>query len=190
MSDYERIARAIEFIAANAEAQPGLDEVAAQARLSPFHFQRLFSRWAGVSPKRFLQVLTLELGKRLLDESGSLLEVADRLGLSSSSRLHDHFVQLEAVTPGEYRGKGRGLAIVHGVHPTPFGDLFVARTPRGVCRAAFIDRDPAPELEMLRKTWPFAAFQTDSSSTAGIARSCNRSARRHASRSCPAHASA
>lgn len=169
MSDYERIAKAIAYIGENVTAQPSLDDLAAHVHLSPFHFQRLFSRWAGTTPKRFLQVLTLELGKRLLDESGSLLEVADTLGLSSSSRLHDHFVQLEAVTPGEYRGKGRGLAIVHGVHPTPFGELFVARTPRGVCRVAFIDSDPAPELEMLRKTWPLAAFETDSSGTAGIA---------------------
>ena len=168
MSDYERIAKAIAYIGENVTAQPSLDDLAAHVHLSPFHFQRLFSRWAGTTPKRFLQVLTLELGKRLLDESGSLLEVADALGLSSSSRLHDNFVQLEAVTPGEYRNKGRGLAIVHGVHPTPFGELFVARTPRGVCRAAFIDGDPAPELAMLRKSWPLAAFESDASSTAEI----------------------
>lgn len=132
-------------------------------------YERIAKAITYISEKRFLQVLTLELGKRLLDESGSLLDVADTLGLSSSSRLHDHFVQLEAVTPGEYRTKGRGLAIVHGLHPTPFGELFVARTPRGVCRAAFIDGDPAPELEMLRKTWPLAAFESDASSTAEIA---------------------
>ena len=139
MSDYERIAKAIDYIGENVTAQPSLADVAAHVHLSPFHFQRLFSRWAGTTPKRFLQVLTLELGKRLLEESASLLEVADALGLSSSSRLHDHFVQLEAVTPGEYRNKGKGLSIRHGVHATPFGRLFIARTPRGVCRAAFVD---------------------------------------------------
>ena len=139
MSDYERIAKAIAYIGENVTAQPSLADVAAHVHLSPFHFQRLFSRWAGTTPKRFLQVLTLERGKRLLEESTSLLEVADELGLSSSSRLHDHFVQLEAVTPGEYRNKGKGLSIRHGVHDTPFGRLFIARTPRGVCRAAFVD---------------------------------------------------
>src|SRR5690606_23096109 len=106
MSDYDRIAKAIAYISRNVTAQPTLDEIAAHVALSPFHFQRLFGRWAGTTPKRFLQVLTLELGKNLLAESGSLLDVSDRLGLSSASRLHDHFVQLEAVTPGEYRSKG------------------------------------------------------------------------------------
>lgn len=170
MSDYERIARAINYITANVTAQPTLDEIAAHVHLSPFHFQRLFSRWAGTTPKRFLQVLTLELGKKLLDESGSLLEVSDRLGLSSSSRLHDHFVQLEAVTPGEYRNKGKDLVIEYGTHDTAFGRLFVAQTPRGVCRAAFVDADDvAAQLEVLRKTWPLAAYVEDVSGTAHVA---------------------
>ena len=152
MSDYERIAKAIDYIGENVTAQPSLADVASHVHLSPFHFQRLFSRWAGTTPKRFLQVLTLERGKRLLKESASLLEVADELGLSSSSRLHDHFVQLEAVTPGEYRNKGKGLSIRHGVHDTPFGRLFIARTPRGVCRAAFVDDgDGAAQLDRLAR---------------------------------------
>jgi AraC family transcriptional regulator of adaptative response/methylated-DNA-[protein]-cysteine methyltransferase len=170
MSDYERIAKAIQYIGENVTEQPSLDELAAQVHLSPFHFQRSFSRWAGTTPKRFLQVLTLELGKQLLDEQRlPLLEVADSLGLSSGSRLHDHFVQLEAVTPGEYRSGGRDLEIVHGTHETPFGYMFVARTPRGVCRAAFVDGSAEPELEALRKTWPAATFRTDAAATGDIA---------------------
>ncbi len=159
MSDYERIAKAIAYITRNVREQPTLDDVAAHVHLSSFHFQRLFSRWAGTTPKRFLQVLTLELGKRLLEEPGSLLDVSDALGLSSGSRLHDHFVQLEAVTPGEYRNKGKGVVIEHGTHDTPFGRLFVARTPRGVCRAAFADaEDTGAQLDILRRTWPLASY--------------------------------
>jgi AraC family transcriptional regulator of adaptative response/methylated-DNA-[protein]-cysteine methyltransferase len=170
MSDYERIAKAIAYIGQNVTAQPSLDDLAAHVHLSPFHFQRVFSRWAGTTPKRFLQVLTLEHGKRLLEESGSLLEVSDALGLSSSSRLHDHFVQLEAVTPGEYRSRGKGLAIAHGTHDTPFGKIFVARTPRGVCRAAFLDgSDRAEQLDALRTTWPLATLKADAQATANIA---------------------
>lgn len=171
MSDYERIAKAIAYLRDNVTAQPSLDELAAHIHLSPFHFQRLFSRWAGTTPKRFLQVLTLELGKKLLDESGSLLEVSDKLGLSSSSRLHDHFVQLEAVTPGEYRAKGKDLVIEYGVHDTPFGRLFVAQTSRGVCRTAFIDNAEGKDeqLDLVRKSWPLANFKSNAQATKGVA---------------------
>ncbi|MFM5432557.1 bifunctional transcriptional activator/DNA repair enzyme AdaA [Aeromonas veronii] len=160
MSDYARIADAIRFIASQVERQPTLDEIAAHVHLSPFHFQRLFSRWAGVTPKRYLQVLTLERAKALLQESRPLLEVADTLGLSSGSRLYDHFVQLEAVTPGEYKQRGAGLVIDHGVHDTPFGQAFVALTPRGVCNFSFLD-EKAPEapLATLAQHWPAARLQ-------------------------------
>lgn len=174
MSDYERIAKAISYISQNVTAQPSLDEIAAHVALSPFHFQRLFSRWAGTTPKRFLQVLTLELGKKLLEESGSLLDVSGQLGLSSSSRLHDHFVQLEAVTPGEYRSKGKDLVIEYGEHDTPFGRIFVAQTPRGVCRAAFVDvDDEGRQLEALRKTWPLATYRKNVAGTAQVAELLN-----------------
>ena len=175
MSDYDRIARAIEFIAANAGAQPGLDEVAAQARLSPFHFQKLFSRWAGVSPKRFLQVVTVERAKQVLDEGReSLLGASDALGLSSSSRLHDHFVTLEAMTPDEYRRQGEGLEIRHGEVETPFGWAFLAWTSRGICALRFVDGGrargrmhgsggehggaPVPDLQ---QSWPGATLIRD-----------------------------
>ncbi|WP_139405412.1 bifunctional transcriptional activator/DNA repair enzyme AdaA [Aeromonas veronii] len=169
MSDYARIADAIRFIASQVERQPTLDEIAAHVHLSPFHFQRLFSRWAGVTPKRYLQVLTLERAKALLQESRPLLEVADTLGLSSGSRLYDHFVQLEAVTPGEYKQRGAGLVIDHGVHDTPFGQAFVALTPRGVCNFSFLD-DKAPEapLTTLARSWPAARLQEAPSRTQGV----------------------
>ncbi len=168
MSDYARIADAIRFIASQVARQPTLDEIAAHVHLSPFHFQRLFSRWAGVTPKRYLQVLTLERAKALLQESRPLLEVADTLGLSSGSRLYDHFVQLEAVTPGEYKQRGAGLVIDHGVHDTPFGQAFVALTPRGVCNFSFLD-DQAPQtpLSALAQSWPEAELREAPSRTQG-----------------------
>lgn len=170
-SDYDRIASAITYIQANVTAQPTLEAVASHVHLSPYHFQRLFTRWAGTTPKRFLQVLTLELGKNLLTQSGSLLQVTDNLGLSSASRLHDHFVQLEAVTPGEFRSKGEGLVIQHGIEETPFGLLFVAQTPRGICRAAFIDdkADSTAQLEVLQKAWPLASYQRSTTAASTVA---------------------
>lgn len=166
MSDYARISDAIAFIASQVERQPTLDEIAAHVHLSPFHFQRLFSRWAGVTPKRYLQVLTLERAKALLQESRSLLEVADTLGLSSGSRLYDHFVQLEAVTPGEYKQRGAGLVIDHGVHDTPFGQAFVALTPRGVCNFSFLDeKTPEAPLAALAQRWPAAVLREAPSRT-------------------------
>lgn len=169
MSDYARIADTIRFIASQVARQPTLDEIAAHVHLSPFHFQRLFSRWAGVTPKRYLQVLTLERAKALLQESRPLLEVANTLGLSSGSRLYDHFVQLEAVTPGEYKQRGAGLVIDHGVHDTPFGQAFVALTPRGVCNFSFLD-DQAPQtpLSALAQSWPEAELREAPSRTQGV----------------------
>ncbi|AHE49342.1 ada regulatory protein [Aeromonas hydrophila 4AK4] len=169
MSDYARIADAIRFIASQVERQPTLDEIAAHVHLSPFHFQRLFSRWAGVTPKRYLQVLTLERAKALLQESRPLLEVADTLGLSSGSRLYDHFVQLEAVTPGEYKQRGAGLVIDHGIHDTPFGQAFVALTPRGVCNFSFLDeKAPQTPLTALAHSWPEAELREAPSRTQGV----------------------
>ncbi len=159
MSDYQRIEKAIAYLVERADEQPGLEEIAAHVHLSPFHFQRMFCQWAGTTPKRFLQVLTLERGKHLLDASRSLLDVSHTLGLSGGSRLHDHFVQIEAVTPGEHKRGGRDLQIEYGVHPTPFGEMFVAVTPRGICRAGFADFTPIDEqLSDLRKSWPLASL--------------------------------
>ena len=169
MKDYERIAKAIDFIARRAGSQPTLSETAAHLHLSPFHFQRMFCRWAGVTPKRFLQVLTLERAKQLLSESRSLLEVSDSVGLSSGSRLYDHFVHLEAVTPGEYKSGGAGLAIEHAVHDTPFGEAFVAITSKGICNFSFLDGMDANEhLTRLQKKWPRARMCEDRRRTQAI----------------------
>jgi len=153
-TDYARIERAIHFIESNVRRRPTLDEIAAGAGLSPFHFQRLFSRWAGISPKRFIQYLTADTATRLLRESHTLLDAADAAGLSSSGRLHDLIVTIHAVTPGELKSRGKGLTIQYGVHPTPFGDCLLAVTERGICWLSFItprDRDAA--VADLRQYW-------------------------------------
>ena len=160
MSDYDRIAEAISYISNQASRQPTLNEIAAHLHLSPFHFQRLFCRWAGVTPKRFLQVLTVERAKQLLREAKPLLEVSDALGLSSGARLYDHFVQLEAVTPGEFKLRGAGLTIDHAVLETPFGKAFIAATGRGICRLAFLEyAEIDAHLETLTKQWPHATLR-------------------------------
>src|SRR5690606_31393184 len=166
MSDYDRIASAMTYLVNRASDQPNLEEIAAHVHLSPYHFQRLFCRWAGTTPKRFLQVLTLERGKRLLDNSCSLLEVSHEIGLSGSSRLHDHFVQLEAVTPGEYKSRGKQVNIEYGVHLTPLGPMFVAVTQRGVCRVEFMDFNSMEELvDDLHNAWPLSSIRESVPST-------------------------
>jgi len=166
-SDYERIAAAIRFIVDNATEQVSLEEVAEHVGLSPFHFQRLFRRWAGVTPKRFLQVLTVERAKSLLAGSESMLGTAHQVGLSGGARLHDHFVQLEAVTPGEFRSEGEGLEIEYGSHRTPFGEAFIARTPRGICELSFgEDRERA--LDSLKGKWLRASFEENEAQTATL----------------------
>lgn len=170
MSDYDRIAGAIDYIVANAGNQPRLADIAAQVNLSPYHFQRLFSRWAGLTPKQFLQVITVERAKRLLSEDSlPLLDASETLGLSSTSRLHDHFVKLEAVTPGEFRTAGAGLTIRHGVGESPFGKTFVASTSRGICALSFIDDQTRAEaLENLACHWPHAKLVADDAQAAEI----------------------
>lgn len=166
MSDYDRITQAITFITQQVNNQPSLQEIAAHCHISESHFQRLFSRWTGVSPKRFLQALTVERAKQLLHESKTLLEVSDEIGLSSSSRLYDHFVHLEAVTPGEYKSQGAGLLIEYGIHETPFGLAFVAITPRGMCKLSFLDYSRLDQqLFELATTWPEAALAENNQST-------------------------
>ena len=170
MSDYERIERAIAYIADHVVEQPRLEDVAAHVHLSPYHFQRLFRRWAGTTPKRFLQVMTLERSKQLLDESRSLLDLTGAVGLSSSSRLHEHFVRLEAMTPGEYGRLGEGLAIRYGCHETPFGNVLIALTARGICRVAFVDGDNFADcLAELETSWPRAALHRNDAATLHVA---------------------
>jgi AraC family transcriptional regulator of adaptative response/methylated-DNA-[protein]-cysteine methyltransferase len=170
--DYERIATAICFIAAHVEQQPSLDQLAAALRLSPFHLQRLFLRWAGVTPKRFLQFLTVEYAKQLLGQSHSVLDASYAAGLSSPSRLHDHFISLEAVTPGEYKCRGSGLLIRYGVQPSPFGPIFLAVTERGICALAFVTGPTRGDEELigLQKCWVGARLSEDKLVTGAIAR--------------------
>jgi AraC family transcriptional regulator of adaptative response/methylated-DNA-[protein]-cysteine methyltransferase len=171
MSDYARIEQAIVFITNNVANQPSLEDIAQHLHLSPFHFQRLFSRWTGVTPKRYLQVLTVERAKQLLRESKPLLVVSDSVGLSSGSRLYDHFVQLEAITPGEYKSGGTGLTIDYAVHNTPFGEVFIAVTPKGVCKLAFMMHDDIEEhIADLFNIWPHAVIRRNQATTLEVVR--------------------
>ncbi len=170
MSDYDKIATAIDYIRKNKTKQPSLNDIAAQVHLSPFHFQRLFSHWAGTTPKRFLQILTLEHAKTLLsDNSLSVLEASNAVGLSSGSRLYDHFIHIEAVTPSEYKQAGRGLDIAYGIHATPFGEAFIAITARGVCKLSFIDQETKASLcQQTQAAWPEATLHEDTQATAAM----------------------
>ena len=144
--DYERIEKAIKYIETHFDRQPELKAIADHIGLSEFHFQRLFSRWVGISPKRFLQFLTKEYVKALLARPTSLLDATYDAGLSSPGRLHDLFVACEAVTPGEFKDGGKGLTIRYGWHPSPFGECLIARTERGICWLAFVRNDNRPAL--------------------------------------------
>ena len=159
--DYPRIEQAIRFLEQRAVDQPQLEEVAAHVGLSPYHFQRLFQRWVGVSPKRFLQFVTLEHAKQLLRESTSVLETSFAVGLSGPGRLHDLFVAAEAVTPGEHKSRGRGLAIRHGICTSPFGGCLVAMTERGVCNLWFPEIEAQATVEALHRAWPGATLTED-----------------------------
>lgn len=159
-SDARRIADAIAYLERHYRGQPSLEQVAAEVGLSPYHFQRLFRRWAGVSPKRFLQYLTLEHARAALEEGRSVLETAYDAGLSGPGRLHDLFVTFDAVTPGEYKERGAGLTIDYGFVATPFGDGFLALTVRGVCGLAFVgDVGRDAVLEDYRSRFPGARFR-------------------------------
>lgn len=136
--DYRRVKRAIQYLEEHRTDQPQLDDVAAHVGLSKHHFHRLFLRWAGTTPKRFLEHLTVEHARALLKESRPVLDAAYRSGLSGGGRLHDHFVRVEAVTPGEVKRGGAGLRIRTGVHPTPFGPALLAATDRGICYLSFL----------------------------------------------------
>lgn len=168
-NDYLRIEQAIMYLEKNQRSQPDLREIAKNVHLSEYHFQRLFTRWVGISPKRFLQFLTKENAKQLLSKSTSLLEVTYEMGLSSPGRLHDLFINCEAVTPGEYKSKGKGLTIIYGFHPSPFGECLLALTDRGICKLAFVkndDREAA--IESLYEEWDQAELHEDATRTRSL----------------------
>ncbi len=179
-SDYERIEQTIEFLGTHYREQPGLERVARAAGLSAFHFQRLFRRWAGVSPKRFVQYLTAAHARELLARSTNVLAAAHGAGLSGGGRLHDLMVSIHAATPGDIQRGGRGLTIRYGTHATPFGPCFIAVTDKGVCAVEFVDGDNLP-LERLRAAWPRAQIRRAPQETAAIAARFGRSARQHRS---------
>jgi len=167
--DYERIEKAIIYIETNFDRQPELKEISGHIGLSEFHFQRLFSNWVGISPKRFLQFLTKEHVKTLLENSANLLDATFDAGLSSPGRLHDLFVACEAVTPGEYKAKGRGLSISYGFHESPFGECLIAVTGRGICWLSFV-RDGSRQtlLAELVSAWKNAHIIEDPSETGSL----------------------
>lgn len=165
--DYERIVRAIEYLRRHATAQPHLAAVARHVHLSEHHFQRLFTRWAGVSPKRFLQHLTVEHAKMRLAASRSALELASDVGLSGPGRLHELFVTLEAMSPGEYRAGGAGQRIGYGIVDSPFGPCFIASTARGICALRFLDGDDG--VSSLEREWPRARIEPNEKTAAALA---------------------
>jgi AraC family transcriptional regulator, regulatory protein of adaptative response / methylated-DNA-[protein]-cysteine methyltransferase len=157
MTDYERIKKAIEFIRSNFQQQPDLDAVAKEVYLSPFHFQRLFKDWAGVSPKKFLQYISLQHAKKLLQHH-TVTDTAYETGLSGSSRLHDLFISIEGMTPGEYKNGGEQLQINYSFAETPFGNIIVASTTKGICHLAFADNEK-DALQQLQLQFPNAQFR-------------------------------
>jgi AraC family transcriptional regulator of adaptative response/methylated-DNA-[protein]-cysteine methyltransferase len=168
--DYLRVERAIQFLHENFRAQPSLDEIAQAANLSPHHFQRLFTRWAGVSPIRFMQSLSLAEAKKALERSESVLDASLTAGLSGPGRLHDLFVTFEAMTPGDFKTQGEGLTVRYGVHKGPYGRFVIAITDRGICGLQFIAGENSDAaLDAVRTQLPAANFIVDQKDTGEFA---------------------
>ncbi len=166
--DYRRIEQAIQYLEKHASGQPELNEIASAVGLSEYHFQRTFSRWAGISPKRFLQFITKEGAKDLLAQSENLLDTTYGVGLSSLGRLHDLFVTTEAVTPGEYKSGGAGLTIRYGLHDTPFGKALIGVTERGICHLGFVGNSEGDAIDALVADWQQAKMIEDHKATAPL----------------------
>ena len=158
-TNFNRIEEAIGYIQTNFKSQPGLDEVAEKIHLSPFHFQRLFTEWAGVSPKKFLQYITVEYAKTILkDRQATLFDAAYDTGLSGTSRLHDLFIKIEGMTPGEFKNGGENLSINYSYAESPFGNILVASTAKGICYMAFADSEQEA-LAALQTRFPNAHYK-------------------------------
>ena len=171
-TDYDVVATAIAYLETHYAEQPELAAVARQVHMSESHFQRVFRRWAGISPKRFVQFLTAEHARRLLSGSASVLDASYQVGLSGGSRLHDLMINVHAATPGEVKNGGAGVEIRYAVHESPFGDAFIATTSRGICALAFVSPDdPDRSLRELAKRWPNAVLREDAAATEAAARS-------------------
>ncbi|HWY39602.1 MAG TPA: methylated-DNA--[protein]-cysteine S-methyltransferase [Chthoniobacterales bacterium] len=169
MNDYERVARMIRFLDRHHTEQPDLAALANSAGLSPFHFHRLFSTWAGVTPKDFLQCLTLEHVKQLLRGGDSVFDAAINAGLSGPGRLHDLCVTLEAASPGEMKNGGAGIEVDYGFAETPFGEALIAETKRGVCHLSFVDQGRNAAHEVLKSQWPNAKVRRNDARIAQLA---------------------
>ena len=157
--DYKRVASAINFFKENYKLQPKLEDVAEHVNLSPFHFQRMFQNWAGVTPKQFLQYLSVEYAKNILKNTGaSIFDTAYETGLSGTSRLHDLFVKVEGMTPGEFKNGGESLKINYTYADSPFGKMLVASTSKGICHMTFVDEDEEKTLQNLVRMFPNATY--------------------------------
>jgi AraC family transcriptional regulator of adaptative response/methylated-DNA-[protein]-cysteine methyltransferase len=169
--NYDRIEKAIKFLEDNFQRQPELYEVAEKVHLSPFHFQRLFKEWAGISPKRFLQFLTVDFLKAKLRETKNLAEAAEQAGLSSQSRVYDLFTTLEAVTPQEYKNSGTGINIEYGIHETPFGHCLIGKTERGICWLSFLSQSDEinAHIESMKSHWHNSVFHQNQEATHEVA---------------------
>ena len=161
--NYSRIARAIQFINENHKEQPSLEDIAKAVHMSPFHFQRIFKEWAGVTPKQFVQYLTIEYAKSILQQQASLSDTAQAVGLSGTGRLHDLFITIEGITPGEYKNGGENLLIYYNFASPPFGDILIASTDKGICSMEFSD-EPIQAFDSLQKRFPQAQFEQKSCS--------------------------
>lgn len=164
ITDYQRIEKAIVFLQTHHKAQPSLHALAEHLDLSPGHLQKLFTRWAGISPQRFLHYLNVSYARQQMAHTRNLFELTLDTGLSSPGRLHDQFVTLVAMSPGEYQEGGKGLRIAHAEVESPFGPVFLATTPRGICACHFLAPEalPGSELQALQKQWPQADFYQNS----------------------------
>jgi len=164
--DYYRIEKAIKFLENNILVQPSLEEIAEHVGLSEFHFQRMFKKWAGISPKKFLQFLTIEYTKNILDQTKNIFDATYESGLSSISRLHDLFVNIEAITPAEYKSKGKDLVIYYGHHESLFGKCLIGVTEKGICALYFgNENSDIDTLADLRLRWPNSQIIQDQSKT-------------------------
>src|SRR5690606_28873741 len=163
--DYYRVEKAIKYLEDNFKDQPSLEDLAKELNLSPFYFQKMFKRWAGISPKKFIQFLTVEYTKDVLKNFGSTTATFDS-GLSSTSRLHDLYINFEAVTPKEFKTLGNGLKIDYGFHQSPFGLALIGITDKGICSLQFIDNDKRNEaIDNLRNEWSKAELIEDTKRT-------------------------
>jgi AraC family transcriptional regulator of adaptative response/methylated-DNA-[protein]-cysteine methyltransferase len=170
-SDYERVRRIIAYISERWREQPSLEDIAEAVGLSTTHVHHLFRRWAGLSPKAFLQAITLDNAKALLAQSASVLDATYEVGLSGPARLHDLFVTHEAMTPGDYKAGGAGLTMRFGFHPSPFGEAILVATERGLAGLGFVDDgDREAALADMRRRWPKAEYVEDHAATMPLAR--------------------